>query len=75
MTEPTHHYRADVEAYLDHLMDVTRDQDSRLLEEAARATLRGALASAWQLGLSEGLDRGDEPVVILVNPYGETDIS
>lgn len=73
MTEPTHHYRPDVEAQLDLLMDITRGQESRELEQAARLALRLALAGAWTVGWITGRTEGagEEPAV--QNPYDETD--
>ena len=73
MSEPTHHYRPDVVAQLEYLLDATRDQDSRMLEEAARESLRAALANSWTAGfVAASLPRHDD-VVDVVNPYDETE--
>jgi hypothetical protein len=73
MTEPTHHYRADVQVQLDYLMNVTRDQDSRVLEEEARESLRQALANAWTAGwVAAELPRAADAELDR-NPYDETD--
>lgn len=71
MTEPTHHYRPDVEAQLDLLMDITRGQESRALEEAARTALRLALAGAWTVGWIHGRVPVDGDELPAQNPYDE----
>ena len=74
MTEPTHHYRPDVVAQLEYLLDATHDQDSRDLKQTARKSLRSALANAWTAGyVRASLPRHDDDFDV-VNPYDETDI-
>lgn len=73
MTEPTYHYRPDVVAQLEYLLDATRDQDSRALERAAREALRTALANAWTAGWVAGFTETPPEPAPAQNPYDETD--
>jgi hypothetical protein len=73
MTEPTYHYRPDVIAQLEYLLERTHDQGSRMLEDEARESLRSALANAWTAGwVAASLPRHDDAPVVIC-PYDEMD--
>jgi hypothetical protein len=72
MTEPTHHYRRDVEAQLDNLIKLIPLQVGQGGMSQARRDLRAALSAAWSNGAIAGLMHIPEGEPALQNPYDET---
>jgi hypothetical protein len=74
MTEPTHHYRRDVESQLDNLLRLIPLQVANGAPDEARRDLRAALSAAWSNGCIQGLMHIRQDPVKIPNPYDEMDM-